>query len=95
MKDVGQLNRALVRFGRADGATEIQRELCALLERIEAALGEIWREESESPGGGGEDGGVRFGPEATTADIVENRERGREYRPPYRLLGERDVDLYL
>ena len=88
MKDVGQLNRALVRFGRADEARDIQRELCALLERIEAALGEIWLEESESPGGG-EDGGVRFGPEATTADIVENRERGRGYRPPYRLLGER------
>ena len=90
VEDVGLLNRALVKFGRAeDGAREIQGELCALLELIKGSLDKIWMAE-ESPvegGGGGGEEGVKYGPEATTADIIENRERDRVYLPPYHLLG--------
>ena len=81
-----QLNRALVKFGRAEEAREIQGELCAMLELIKGSLYEIWMAEETSDGGGE---GVKYGPEATTADIVENRESDKKYRPPYHLLGER------
>ena len=88
VEDVGLLNRALVKFGRAeDGAREIQGELCALLELIKGSLDKIWMAEEESSGGGGEEG-VKYGPEATTADIIENRESDKKYLPPYHLLGK-------
>ena len=81
-----QLNRALVKFGRAEEAREIQGELCAMLELIKGSLDEIWMAEETSDGGAGGEG-VKYGPEATTADIIENRERDRVYLPPYHLLG--------
>ena len=86
-------NRALVKFGSIDAAREIQGELCALLELIKGSLDKIWMVE-ESSIDGGEEEGVRYGPEATTADIIENREKERRYLPPYNLLGERvQLDL--
>ena len=59
-----------------------------MLELIKGSLDEIWMAEDTSDGGGGGEG-VKYGPEATTADIVENRESDKKYRPPYHLLGER------
>ena len=58
-----------------------------MLELIKGSLDEIWMAEESSDGGGGGEG-VKYGPEATTADIVENRESDKKYRPPYHLLGE-------
>lgn len=90
VEDVGLLNRALVKFGRADGARDIQEALCSLLELIKESLDKIWMVEELSDGG---EEGVKYGPEATTADIIENREREKRYLPPYHLLGEKSSPL--
>ena len=66
-----------------------------MLELIKGSLDEIWMAEETSDGGAGGEG-VKYGPEATTADIVENRESDKKYRPPYHLLGERlHFDLHV
>ncbi len=73
-----------------DSASELQRATEALLSVCGEAAYVAW-EEANGPGRDGQGGETyRFGPDATTADILE-KEGGEKvhYRPPMHLLGNK------
>ncbi len=84
--EVGELNRALVKAGFTAKASDIQAGLEALLAIIKADLSTIWPTTANASAASGKD--VKFGPEATTADIVRGHgEASGNYSSPLDLLG--------
>ncbi len=74
-EDVGPLTRCLARFGYRDQAKRLQLSLKTLLGDVKTNLDKIWDPSWSGGGVGGHpdpDGdGNKFGPEASTADIIE------------------------
>jgi hypothetical protein len=84
--DVGRLTRALISNGETQSAKEIQAEFSKLLSEIYSCEPKIWMDTAVSGSGEDEDD-HKFGPEATTADIIKNNSQPRPTTPPYHLLG--------
>ena len=82
--DVESLTRPLILINDKSTAKKLQNSLDYLLRKISNSLDTIWKpiasfdETSEE---------VKFGPEATTADIINRKQAGGIYQPNYNLLG--------
>ncbi len=85
--DVGRLTRALILNGESKSAKAIQTEFSNLLNEIYSCESKIWMDSAVS-GYGGEEDDHKFGPEATTADIIKNNSQPKPTTPPYHLLGK-------
>jgi hypothetical protein len=88
--EVGELTRALVKAGIREEAKTIQVELVSLLDLIKASVNQIWMGDGEKDSAAaGQEERVKFGPQATTADIIAGQDAAAsEYTPQYSLLGE-------
>ena len=84
--DVGRHTRALISNGETKSAKAIQTEFSKLLSEIYACEAKIWMDSAAS-GSGEDEEDHKFGPEATTADIIKNNNQPKPTTPPYYLLG--------
>ena len=83
--DVGRLTRALCHHDKTATAKEVQRNFEILLSDIFLRESKIWIESvSESVDDGDPH---QFGPEATTADIIQSKAQQKGPTVPYHLLG--------
>lgn len=87
--EVGKLLRGLVQIDELETATKIQRDLSQTLELVKMAIPSIWKTSPslESSGQVSETDRNQFGPNSTTADIVNNKRPNEDYCPEYNLLG--------
>ena len=83
----GELTRELLTFGdQFDLATTIQLELSQLLDKIKQSLDKIWLEATHASDN---ENGMKFGPQATTQDIIgKNANKDHTYVPQYQILGK-------
>lgn len=86
--EVGKLLRGLVQIDELETATKIQRDLSQTLELVKMAIPSIWKTSPslESSGQVSETDRNQFGPNSTTADIVNNKRPNEDYCPEYNLL---------
>ena len=80
-EEIGSLNRALVRAGKAEVAKTLQEEMSEALVGAESKQALIW-----IGGNKPEEEETRFGPNATTADIILKTQEKVEYVPSYHML---------
>ncbi len=84
--DISKLTKALVYHSDISLAKKIQKNFENLLEEIFAREQKIW---IESVSGSSYDGDEhKFGPEATTAEIIQNNIERKSLTVPYHLLGK-------
>jgi hypothetical protein len=83
--DIGRLTRALTFHGETSTAKTIQIDFGNLLNDIFSHESKIWM---ESTSGDDQDPDHRFGPEATTADIILQKQEPKLVIPTYHLLGK-------
>ena len=80
-------------------AKELQTEMISFLNETKSALPKIWmtsdpNAEGDGPQGGNETSGGagnKFGPEASTADIIGRSQTSTIYRPAFEILGKPKV----
>lgn len=85
--EVGQLNRALCKSGSTGQARIIQRTLNGLIKDIKENETKIWSPSWFGSSTSADSDGNKFGPQATTADIVDRSNQGTVYQPELSLLG--------
>ena len=76
--------KCLVLVGERKLAKNVQKTLADLLTRMKSDSTSIWPPATES----GDSGEIRFGPEATTAQIVDQKQTEQKYQIPWNVLGK-------
>ena len=85
--EIGELNRILLRIGKLPLAKELQTKLSQLLDLVKNQILEIWRDAKViSPQ---DEDMMKFGPEATIADIIQDKKAKGGYVSEYGLLGKK------
>jgi elongator complex protein 1 len=91
LADTGDLLRALVRTGKETLAAQLQTEMSTFLSEADKVCKEVWPDKRiADESGDGLQGGSRFGPNVTVADIVAGNTAAvsTTYTPPLHLLGK-------